>query len=239
MNIDIVITGTGRCGTLYVARLLNSIGILCGHESIYTPKGLDHVNYLLSHREQIRISNISTTDGENWIPSDQIKNICADSSYLSAPFLSLPPIKKAKIVHLVRNPIYVISSYAKDFNYFGSHKPRDQYEKFVYKHLPILTDKMSRLKRAMTYYIKWNELIEKSRNDLIFHRIEDGGETLLEKLSLGKHNTIYSNKKANTRYRYERFTLNDFDKENIGKEIRNVMEKYGYDTKKYNLHKML
>lgn len=35
----IVATGTGRCGTGYVSRLLNIAGIYCGHESVFTPRG--------------------------------------------------------------------------------------------------------------------------------------------------------------------------------------------------------
>jgi hypothetical protein len=35
-----VIVGTGRCGTAYLAQVLNDLEISCGHESIYTWKGI-------------------------------------------------------------------------------------------------------------------------------------------------------------------------------------------------------
>lgn len=36
-----VVTGTGRCGTSFVAELLNRLGIKTGHESVFTADGLE------------------------------------------------------------------------------------------------------------------------------------------------------------------------------------------------------
>jgi hypothetical protein len=38
--IQLLVTGTGRCGTGYVAELLTAAGIPCGHEDVYTPWGI-------------------------------------------------------------------------------------------------------------------------------------------------------------------------------------------------------
>jgi hypothetical protein len=32
-----IVVGTGRCGTAYIAQVLNHVGIFCGHEWVYTP----------------------------------------------------------------------------------------------------------------------------------------------------------------------------------------------------------
>jgi hypothetical protein len=32
-----IVVGTGRCGTAYIAQVLNQVGIFCGHEWVYTP----------------------------------------------------------------------------------------------------------------------------------------------------------------------------------------------------------
>lgn len=38
--VDAVITGTGRCGTGYMAALLNEMGVPAGHEKVFTPYGI-------------------------------------------------------------------------------------------------------------------------------------------------------------------------------------------------------
>lgn len=38
--IRLLITGTGRCGTMYMARLLTASGVPCGHEDVYTVAGI-------------------------------------------------------------------------------------------------------------------------------------------------------------------------------------------------------
>lgn len=39
MAPEIIITGTGRCGTNYFARVLTEVGIPCTHEGYFTPEG--------------------------------------------------------------------------------------------------------------------------------------------------------------------------------------------------------
>lgn len=41
-GLKLVITGTGRCGTGYVARVLQQAGVSAGHEQVYTPDGEFH-----------------------------------------------------------------------------------------------------------------------------------------------------------------------------------------------------
>lgn len=64
MDPEIIITGTGRCGTGYFANLLNEVGILCTHEGYFTPEGPQPVDVL------------------------------ADSSWMAAPFLEQHPRAK-------------------------------------------------------------------------------------------------------------------------------------------------
>ena len=40
--IELLVTGTGRCGTGYVSKLLTASGIPCGHEEVYTPLGIQN-----------------------------------------------------------------------------------------------------------------------------------------------------------------------------------------------------
>ena len=34
-----IIAGTGRCGTGYMSKIFNEVGIKCGHENVFTVKG--------------------------------------------------------------------------------------------------------------------------------------------------------------------------------------------------------
>ena len=44
-KLDFLVTGTGRCGTVYMAELLTSLGIPCGHESLFQmPENSKEVN---------------------------------------------------------------------------------------------------------------------------------------------------------------------------------------------------
>jgi len=227
--MDFLVTGTGRCGTLYVARLLNTAGILCGHESIFTPKGLQHAKFLLNNKNKINISGISTSDKEQWIRRRDIPKINSDSSYMATPYLTSDLLKNTTIIHLVRHPIMVISSFLVDFNYFKKEKPKNIYEKFIYQHLPELRETMSPLKRALVYYDKWNDMISK-RDGVILHKIDDKGTKLLNKLGL-KYNQdkVYNNTKANSRRNNRKsLTMQDFEKENLDIHIMKLIKKYEF-----------
>jgi hypothetical protein len=98
MSIKYIVTGTGRCGTMFFAKYLTSAGINCGHELIFTNSGVEAAN------KNLLINN----------------NVQADSSYMAAPYLSHSLLKNAKIVHLVRDPIKVLNSFVSGYVYFLS-----------------------------------------------------------------------------------------------------------------------
>lgn len=37
---EFVIVGTGRCGTAYIAKLLREMGVACGHEAVFSKRGV-------------------------------------------------------------------------------------------------------------------------------------------------------------------------------------------------------
>ena len=78
--INLIITGTGRCGTGYVAKVLQSAGVACGHEAVFNP---------------------------SMEPTGAVE---AESSWLAAPHLDSPWMRGVTVVHLVRDPVKVINS---------------------------------------------------------------------------------------------------------------------------------
>ena len=59
MNLKYLVTGTGRCGTVYMARILTSIGIPCGHETIFDYRGTRGARKRLFGEEQLRLSFVA------------------------------------------------------------------------------------------------------------------------------------------------------------------------------------
>ena len=80
-----VITGCGRSGTEYTARLLTRLGVPCGHEVLFNP-----------HTRTGRV---------------EFGDVPGDSSWLAAPFLhELGP--DVAILHQVRQPLRMVRSWA-------------------------------------------------------------------------------------------------------------------------------
>lgn len=79
--MKMVVTGTGRCGTGYMAKVLSGAGLPCGHEEVFGPHG--------------------------WNPHSKLP---ADSSWLAVPFLPVLEMAHCSIVQVYRNPGAVISS---------------------------------------------------------------------------------------------------------------------------------
>lgn len=80
-----VATGCGHSGTGYVANLLRSGGINCGHEGVFNSKGL-------------------------WFDPPRFE---AESSWVAAVHLGHPAVETAKVIHVVRNPVDVIKSHVR------------------------------------------------------------------------------------------------------------------------------
>ena len=81
--LNYIVTGAGHTGTGYMAQLLRSAGIRCGHENVF------------------RVDRVMEQGGEMFD---------ADSSWAAAPFLDHPICTNAKILHVIRNPLNTLRS---------------------------------------------------------------------------------------------------------------------------------
>lgn len=201
INLKYVITGTGRCGTVFLARLLTSLNIPCGHESIFDWNGLPAAKARITGQLKPYLSYCSTANFKNgeWTPEPtwltDISQIEAEASYLAAPFLKEEILQNTQIIHVTRNPVHVIQSFCNYIDYFQSESPNNKYEQFIYSKLPILTQKMSIYERAALYYIEWNKMIEEAKP--IFYRLEDGTQPIIDLIGT-QAEKIYSDTTANT-----------------------------------------
>jgi hypothetical protein len=101
LRLKYIAAGCGHCGTGYVARLLTSAGIVCGHE---------HVFDVNTHKRPTdRIDDEAPLGPAPWgFPWEQVQ---AESSWLACFHLNHPCVAEATIIHIVRNPLLVLRSW--------------------------------------------------------------------------------------------------------------------------------
>jgi hypothetical protein len=238
--LKFIVTGTGRCGTVFMAKWLTSVGLPCGHESIFNYESQEMILARLSGQEPPVMSDVGErTDDGLFVPD--LEKLVADSSYMVVPYLDLPEVKSLPIVHLVRHPLRVISSFVLDLHYFQELEDNvfntHNWEQWIYEHCPDVKTVTNPIERAVVYYIRWNRAIEQCRKDrpYTFHRIESSfSPNLYHFLKIDppvKKANVYNNDKANTMYKKgkARIVMADIPEGDIKDELREIMADYCYD----------
>lgn len=234
MEIKYLVTGTGRNGTVYMARLLTSLGINCSHEAIFSFNGLDTALKVMNGELPLITSYCSSHEinkNDKPIPTwlDNSK-VIAESSYLAAPFLDNAIFKNTKIIHSMRNPLKVISSHVKDINFFDDLNNKFKvWINFILRHMPEIKKINNNIERACYYYVHWNRMIEKHAH--FRHRVEDQcSEELLKFLSVVDGSKAFKNTTINSwKSRVQDLTLNDIPNGSIKKQLIDISNDYGYN----------
>lgn len=189
MPLELLVAGTGRCGTVYLARLLTAAGLPCGHESFFDWTGLRAAERRLrgedrpglSYASRMRFESGRWVPGDRWLPEGI--ELRAESSYMAVPFLGEACLAGVPVLHLVRHPLLVANSFLSHLGYFATAKPSNSYEQFIYRHVMGMGEAASPADRACLFYLGWNARIEAARPTR-FHRVEDGSSQLLASLGL-------------------------------------------------------
>jgi hypothetical protein len=225
-----IITGTGRCGTLFMANLFTSMGLPCTHEGFFTTAGPDGARDVIEGRAEPGNSRIS--DGARCLPIGDSRPV-AESSYMAAPFLGQ---FDAEVIHVVRNPMRVVGSLTGGFfRQFAERQPsryedrpdHQQYERFIYECLPELGGDMGQIDRACLFYVLWNEMIERCERVRIRHRIEDDTEEVRRLVGfVGK--SYYRNTSCNSIPDRRPWSVRDIGDRGIRGRLEDMAERYGY-----------
>lgn len=237
-DLRFLVTGTGRCGTVFFARWFTSLGVPCGHESIFDWNGLDIAILRIQNKIPKALSIISqeNCDAMNWINPITIQ---AESSYMSAPFLDHKILNNTKIIHLVRSPVKVVNSFCNYHNYFQNPKlHEDKWESFIYKHIPELDQELTPYDRACLYYVRWNELIEQKLNNRGFHfcRIEDDISKVFDFVEIPPTSEMFNDKSINSLKKpASNFDVSLISSSEIKKIFIQMGERYGYNMQSKNL----
>jgi hypothetical protein len=233
-----LVAGTGRSGTVYLAKLLTSVQIPCGHEHFFQGEDLNAALARLA--EGGANSACSQICG---LESGTVP--IAESSYLAVPFLDHDCLRGCTIIHGVRDPVKVIRSFLNDIQFFRADKPEDchHHEQFIRKHLPLLNYISDPVCRACYYYIRWNQKVEESAGGhrYLLHRIEGDPAILLRELGLSFQQSDYQetncNSFANWPSELKRqppelvFSEDEIQGCAIWPEVALLAKKYGYDCK--------
>lgn len=226
-----IVTGTGRSGTVYMARVLTDLGVTCGHESIFNH---DAEVVVMRRFHGFHPPTISIcSDNSGWL---NLNNIVADSSYMAMPYLNYEDINEIPVIHVVRNPLAVISSFVKDLNYFNNAKDnpfnKGHWEEWIYKIVPEISFGRDPIERACIYYVLWNKRVEQVQNrPYLRHKAEDSfKDEFFEFLGIARQPVAFINKRINSmKNRTEDFTLNDIPDGDIKNEFIDMIKRYGYN----------
>jgi hypothetical protein len=216
----LILTGTGRCGTGYMAQVLTSIGVNCTHEGVFNPVNPQNSDRLPDEMELRRRMKLNQ-DEVAW-------GWQAESSWLAAPYLTVPEMETCTIIHLVRHPKSVIDSQMR-IRAFGSENKHPRFYNFQLQFLPELAS-MEPFHAAAYYYVRWNLMIEPYAD--IRHRIDrDSTLELLDWLALDwRKKDVYANKRYNSRggWGQSDVDLDDLP-DNLRLPLRAMTERYGYE----------
>jgi len=207
IELKYLVTGLPKGATTYMCRLLTSLNIMCGHESIFKPQGLEHAKKIIKGEIEPTTSYCSLVDLKTNKKRDfefDSKKIIAESSYMSAPYLNDHFLKNTKIIFVVRDPWNTLTSFflcARMWN--DPIKESKPYIDFCEKNIPNIDPTESPLNKCVHFMIKWHEIIEKKLKDnkdyIIFKSEEKINNELLDFLKKEKNNKkCFENTKENT-----------------------------------------
>ena len=145
-----------------------------------------------------------------------------DSSWLAVPYLCE---HKARIIHIVREPVKVISSMmGRDF-----FNRVSLYDEFINFYLPIPKD-YSLLDKCIYFYVNWNTEIQKYTGSN-FYKVEDihkNPQKWLLNISFDKKDKVIYNKNKANGSDTEYLKLKDFKKCELYKDLKLITKEYGY-----------
>lgn len=127
-----IVTGSGRCGTGYTAKLLQQLGYPCGHEEVFSPDAVAR------DRWQRRF----------------LERRC-DASWLALPCIDQLP-RETVVFHQVRNPVAVIRSLMGMGFLRGTEAQHQPYVDVAASVVPLPADE---LEADMVFWLEWNRRI--------------------------------------------------------------------------------
>lgn len=199
--IKYIVTGAARSGTGYVAQVLKSAGMPCGHEAIFSHGGLDSAKLAVLQHPALLV----------------------DSSWLAAPFLVDEWLEGVTVIQVVRDPRKAVESILR-VKAFIEDNP---YSRFAYRHVPEMRDWRRPEEQAAAYYLAWNRMVEPWA--AARHRVEDDPQGLLDLFAIENEGPLFDDTSYNHRAEYPPIELDWLSLAvRLRREIGDMSERYGY-----------
>jgi len=201
-----IVTGTGRCGTGYMSKLMTNAGIACGHERIFTPGGMKNIPARLKRYP--------------WLS--------ADASWMAVPFLGKFP--EAVVIHATRHPIDVLSSYRSIHFFRHVLNPRSSspYARFIREHLPDILLYQNEVTAIAYWIVTWTRRIEQAcgKRGRIVYPVESTLADLTR--LLGAKSITGISRTTNTRGRHKTLKQSDIVNPRVRAQFNALVQQYGY-----------
>lgn len=231
MSLDVLVTGTGRSGTVFMAKVLTAAGVPCGHESMFTPEPAAVVTArwqgtALPHLSQ-RSQDASTAD---WVDVTKLR---ADASYMAVPYLSQLPTS-IPLIHTIRHPLLVISSFVDDLRYFrrepGNPYNAEHHEDWIYDFTQGLGSWPDPVNAAAWHYLRWNLDIEEQEKRREYLRVRVGEplpDELFTLLKVDRPELPYRKRVNSLRRRRRNRKLSELDPW-LQTQLVSLCDRYGF-----------
>lgn len=128
MPVRFAVTGSGRCGTTFMSRLLDNAGVKCGHEDVF------------------HIGTVTRDEPPAW------NGYAAASSWMAVRHLPLD----VPVVLVTRHPLAVVRSYV-EIGYFDHHDADNPCHEASRRICPDMYAESTPQDRALHMWIHWNE----------------------------------------------------------------------------------
>ena len=235
INLKYLVTGLPKGATNYMCRLLTSLDIMCGHESIFNYNGIDHAKKVIEKKLKPKTSYCSLINqitnkkkDFNFIP-DLLQ---AESSYMSAPYLKEKILSNTKIIFVTRNPLNIATSFHHAAKMWHNRiKESEPYIKFCETHTPCVKNEKTSLNKSIQFIISWFKLIEDNlpKNSIIFKAENKINDELLNFLEIKNIKNYFDNTKENTwRNGNEPPIMKNQIDQHLLKSWLKICEKYDY-----------
>lgn len=149
----LLVTGIGRSGTQYMARVLSASGLPCGHEALYPTNCARRPEWGVTQAE-------SAWTAAAWLPLDD---------------------RHAKVVHLVRDPLRWLASWSQTV--WADGAIARQATKYLTRHTGVAWRAEAErdvLDASMRLWVAWNNIVEPEAHVRV--RVEDVGVATLRGL---------------------------------------------------------
>ena len=240
-KLEYLVTGTGRCGTVFFSHLLTNMGIPCGHEHIFNYENKKICFNRLIYPERRLNSNVSEHDFLNPEYENKFvdpKKTIAESSYFLVPYLNEYYLSGIPLLHIVRNPFKVIRSFVDDFNYFKlgnteDDKNIDLYENFIYTTYPEIKNYNNPYDRAAQYYISCNKKIFEQKNKRFYllikiEEFKDRKNIIQKFFKRLLPEKLPNHLNSRTKNQVKEIDFSFFEKDEVKKDLKSIMDHLGY-----------